>query len=89
MALATDKSGEDLHTFFNHVHREILIHLFTQMEEKMEDMDVLWRHEWHRKEFLDQTNWMMKFNSWHIILMHIQGIHLNSTEPLEGGRLCV
>lgn len=34
-------------------------------------------------------NWMMKFNSWHIILMHIQGIHLNSTESLEGGRLCV
>lgn len=24
-----------------------------------------------------------------IILMHIQGIHLNSREPLEGGRLCV
>lgn len=57
--------------------------------EKMEDIDVLWRDEWHRKGFLYQPVtgcWNLIAD---IILMHIQGIHLNSTEPLDGGRWCV
>lgn len=41
----------------------------------------------------ERGSWTKLTGCWNliadIILMHIEGIHLNSTEPLEGGRLCV